>query len=165
MDRKTLEIVIHTFISNKMDYCNGLLLGAPATELKRLQKVQNAAAHILTNSAKREHITPVLFSLHWLPVEQRVKFKTLLNVHKAIHGTAPAYLEFFSKCDSSDIILRSCDNHTLNVPFTCSSLVLNRAFSVSGAKLWNSLPVTLRSINYTQEFKRQLKTFLFSDYF
>ncbi|XP_041807510.1 uncharacterized protein LOC121616777 isoform X2 [Chelmon rostratus] len=54
--------------------------------LSRLQRVQNAAARFLTNTSRRQHITPVLFSLHWLPVSFRIDFKILLFVFKALNG-------------------------------------------------------------------------------
>ena len=87
-----LEIVIHAFITSRLDYCNSLYLGLPQSLISRLQIVQNAEARLLTGSKMWEHITPVLASLHWLPVQQRIIFKTVLMVFKAIHGQAPSYI-------------------------------------------------------------------------
>ncbi len=72
---KNLEKVIHAFITSKLDYCNSLYTGISQTALSRLQLVQNAAARLLTRSHKRDHITPVLQSFHWLPVRYRVDLK------------------------------------------------------------------------------------------
>ena len=58
------EKVIHSFISTKLDYCNALYIGVSKASLSRLQLVQNAAARLLTRTGRREHITPVLASLH-----------------------------------------------------------------------------------------------------
>lgn len=69
-----LEKVIHAFITSRLDYCS--YLGLPLKLVARLQMVQNAAARLLTNTKKYEHITPVLASLHWLPVQSRIQFKT-----------------------------------------------------------------------------------------
>ena len=44
-------------------------------------------------SLKHEYITPVLYGLHWLPVKERIVFKTLIFVHKCLFGCAPAYLK------------------------------------------------------------------------
>ncbi len=60
--------------------------------LSHLQLVQNAAARLLSGVKKREHITPILRSLHWLPVCFRVYFKILLLVYKSRNGLAPTYL-------------------------------------------------------------------------
>ena len=75
---KSTEILVHAFISSKLDYCNSLFNGVPKFQLQKLQHVQNAAARLITQSCKYDHITPVLINLHWLPVEYRVKFKLLL---------------------------------------------------------------------------------------
>ncbi len=87
-----LEIVIHALISSRLDYCNSLYIGLPQSTLSRLQMVQNAAARFLTGTKKRDHISPVLASLHWLPIKLRVDFKVLLFAYKALHNSAPDYI-------------------------------------------------------------------------
>jgi len=76
------------------DYCNPALAGVAKVYIQKLQSVQNMAARMVLVSRLRrsEHITPVLEDLHWLPVSQRVVFKTALMVWKCVHGVAPAYL-------------------------------------------------------------------------
>ena len=59
----------------------------------KLQRVQNAAARLITNTSGNDHITPVLRSLHWLPVKERMTFKILTLSFKAIHGLAPDYIQ------------------------------------------------------------------------
>ncbi len=84
-----LEIVIHAFISSRLDYCNALYLGVSQSLISKLQLVQNAAARLLTSTKKREHITPVLEKLHWLPVKYRIQYKVLLYVFNPLpHGVA-----------------------------------------------------------------------------
>lgn len=75
LSRQHFEIVIHAFITTRLDYCNALYIGVSETALYRLQLVQNAAARLLTGSRKFEHITPILVSLHWLPIRFRIVFK------------------------------------------------------------------------------------------
>jgi hypothetical protein len=75
LPRDKLEMVIHAFVTNRTDYCNSLLYGLPDCELKKVQRVQNAAARLLTSTRKYDHITPVLRELHWLPVKYRIQFK------------------------------------------------------------------------------------------
>ena len=60
LDRVSLEHIVHAFITTKLDYCNSLLIGIPATLLNRLQRIQNIAARILTGCPRHEHISPVL---------------------------------------------------------------------------------------------------------
>ncbi|XP_061907768.1 uncharacterized protein LOC133652732, partial [Entelurus aequoreus] len=60
------EIIIHAFVTSRLDYCNVLFSGLPMSSIKRLQLVQNAAARLLTKTRKFDHITPILAHLHWL---------------------------------------------------------------------------------------------------
>ncbi|KAI3356625.1 hypothetical protein L3Q82_017840 [Scortum barcoo] len=73
--------LVHAFVSSRLDYYNSLLSGCPNKLLKTLQLVQNAAAQVLTRTRKRDHITPVLASLHWLPVKFRIKLKKPYSSH------------------------------------------------------------------------------------
>ena len=165
LDREALECVVHAFITTKLDYCNSLLHGIPTTQLNRLQSIQNTAARILTGTSRYDNITPVLRALHWLPVQQRIKFKIMVLVYKSINNMAPCYL-----CDLLQVhvplrSLRSGDQNLLTVPFTTSSITINRAFSVAGPRLWNNLPYAIRSSSSLNVFKSNLKTHLFREYY
>ncbi len=62
---------------SRIDYCNGLLYGLPDCEIAKLQRVQNAAARLLTSSSKYDHITPVLqeqYTGYLLDIEFILKF-------------------------------------------------------------------------------------------
>ncbi len=85
------EKLVHAFITSRSDYCNALLAGCPAFSINKLQIVQNAAARVLTRSRKYYHITPILQSLHWLPIKFGSSYKILLLCYKALNGLAPAY--------------------------------------------------------------------------
>lgn len=161
LDYQTIEKLIHCFISSRLDFCNSLFLGLPDSQLRRLQRIHNAAARILTNTRRFDHITPVLYELHWLPVEERITFKVLILVHKTLYGRAPAYLKDHIQPLVHQRDLRSGEASLINVPFTRSTFVQDRAFCVAGPTLWNSLPLYLREERNFDSFKANLKTFLF----
>ncbi len=53
------EKLVHAFMTSRLDYCNALLGGCPASSINKLQIVQHAAARVLTRSRKYDHITPI----------------------------------------------------------------------------------------------------------
>uniref|UniRef100_A0A3P9LSI1 Reverse transcriptase domain-containing protein n=1 Tax=Oryzias latipes TaxID=8090 RepID=A0A3P9LSI1_ORYLA len=77
LSRSEMEMLIHAFISTRLDYCNSIFTCLNEKSLERLQVVQNAAARLLTKSSKYSHVTPLLNQLHWLPIRYRVHFKIL----------------------------------------------------------------------------------------
>ena len=113
---------------------------------------------------RRDHITPVLRDLHWLPVRRRVDYKLALLVYKSLHGLAPPYLADDCILASSDKFhrrLRSADVDTCVVPTTRIRFG-DRSFSAADPRIWNSLPPDLRRRDIELgEFRRLLKT-LFS---
>jgi len=66
---------VQAFICCRIDYCNSMLYGVSDGLLQKVQSIQNAAARLVTGARRRDHITPVLRQLHWLPVRQRVEYK------------------------------------------------------------------------------------------
>ena len=81
----TTEILVHAFVSSKLDNCNSLLYGLPNDQVKKLQHIQNAAACLIALSRKHDHITPILLHLHWLRIQYRIEFKILLITYKALN--------------------------------------------------------------------------------
>ena len=102
-------LVLHAFVTTRLDYCNALYMGVSGSSIARLQLVQNAAARLLTRTRKYEHISPILASLHWLPVDFIIHFKTLLFAFKALHGLAPPYLSELLHPYTPSRSLRSAD--------------------------------------------------------
>ena len=93
LDRRTTATLVHAlYVTLRLDNGNALLCGLPQTLLSNVQRVQNAAARLVCLTGRREHMTPVLKELHWLPVRQRNSFKVLVLTYQALHGTAPQYI-------------------------------------------------------------------------
>jgi len=86
------KTAVQSFVSTRLDYCNSLMCGIADGLMQRFQAVQNSAARLITGARRRDHISPVLQQLHWLPVRQRVQFKMAVLVFKALHGQAPQCL-------------------------------------------------------------------------
>ena len=130
--------------------------------ISSLQSVQNTAARIVTLTRKFDHITPVLIQLHWLPVHFRILFKILFLVYKALNGMAPLYFTELVSYRTCSRTLRSTatDQKLLAVPKSRFKTYGDKAFSVAAPKLWNELPLDLRSLDTINLFKKHLKTCL-----
>ena len=116
---------------------------------------------VLTGTRKRDHISPVLASLHWLPVKFRIEFKILLLTYKALLGQAPSYLQELIVPYYPTRTLRSLNAGLLVVPIVSKSRTGPRAFSYQAPLQWNQLPVVVREADTLSTFKSRLKTFLF----
>jgi len=114
---------------------------------------------------RSEHITPALISLHWLRIPERISFKLAVMTYRSIYGTSPSYLQscFTRVSDmTSRRWLRSSASRRLDVPPVRLSTVGRRAFPVSGATVWNDVPLHVASAPSLADFRQRLKTFLFS---
>ena len=132
-----------------------------------MQRVQNAAARLVTSTPRYCHITPILYELHWLPVKFRINLKLLLITFKALYGMAPKYIaDLLNIKKKGNYSLRSNDSIMLEYPNEKSWRSFgDRSFSVVVTKLWNELAEGIRKISSINVFKTALKTHLFKSAF
>ena len=87
---KTIAAAI---VGSRLDFCNSLLAGTSASNLTRLQRVQNTTlAWVVAQKPRFCHITPVLLNLLWLPVRHRVSFKIATVTFRVLQSQQPSYL-------------------------------------------------------------------------
>jgi hypothetical protein len=156
--------LVHSLISSRIDYCNSLLVQLPANSLDKLQRVLNTAARIVSLRPKSDDITPVLHSLHWLPIRHRIHYKVILFVFRCLNDMSPTYLSDLLTPHVPKRDLRSASKALLDYKAP-STKYGERSFSVAGAVLWNGIPEEMRLISDIGDFKSQLKTWLFKDAF
>ena len=77
LDFKTVFTIATSFVHSKLNYCNSLILNLDSTQIQRLQLIQNSHARDVARAPRHHHITPVLKSLHWLKIPERIHFKVL----------------------------------------------------------------------------------------
>ena len=123
----------------------------------------NCAAHFVFRASKHDHISPLLYDLQWLSVDQRIWYNIISTLcYNVIFGSAPPYLSDLLQLYTPPRTLRSsADTQTFRVPHRRKKFQGQRAFSYIGPVTWNSLPFAVRHAQTLPSFKSQLKTYLF----
>ncbi len=158
LSQATTERLVHAFVTSRLDMCNALLFGITHAQLGRLQRIQNCAARLVAKAGRAEHVSPIIQQLHWLPVKQRIIYKVLLQVYRALNNSAPGYISALLQRNTS--ALRSTSQGLLVVPRTYTAWG-DRSFHTAAPRLWNALPAGLRQSESLASFKAALKTHLF----
>jgi len=177
LDYTTVHIIATSFIHSKLAFLN-----LSQSQLNRLQLIINPSAQAVSKSTKYCHITPLLKSLQWLKIKQRIKYKVLSITYKTLQSGQPSYLHSLLNVQSNRTT-RSSHIITLLRPAARSRLkVTDRSFIHHTPVLWNSLPKQLRQPSTPQslsttadstpllalsshQFHSNLKTFLFEQSF
>ncbi len=151
----------NALVSSRLDYCNSLLYSVPACYIRKLERVQNSLARVVTLSPKFSHTSPLLKQLHWLPVKSRIHFKVALLTHKAIHSKQPPSLAKHISVRTLDKNLKSQSGNFLNYSSALAGFGL-KAFKSFAPVVWNKIPSVIRSINSVAAFRKTLKTHYFA---
>lgn len=151
-----IQILVQSLVLSSLDYCNALYCNIDTTIINQLQLIQNRACKIIFGLGRRDSVSDFMKKLHWLKIRERIEFKLLLLVYKALHDEAPTYLSELIKYNTHS----GPRTHTLQNAIYRTSYG-NRAFQVCAPRLWNSLPQYIRLSDSTNVFKKRLKQFLF----
>jgi len=162
---EVMKRLISAFVFSRLECSNGILSGLPLSTIAPLQRVQNPAARLVLVLSLSDRVRPALKELHWLPVVYRIKFKLPLVMFTIHRHQCPDYLTDsvhpYSNNDPARYWLRSASSTNYSVPRTRTKFG-DRAFSVAGPVVWNSLPAAVRHADSLHSFKCRLKLHFFS---
>ena len=154
--------LLRAFVLSRLDYCNSLLAGCPKYLLSKLPKVQSNAARLIFRITRSGYATPMLHSLHWLPIEQMIEYKLSLLCFKNISHQAPIYLsELLHLYTPSRQLRSSTETRVFRISSFRTKSCGQRSFSYQVPVIWNQLPVSVRHSTSVSSFKSSLKTFIF----
>ena len=102
---------------------------------------------------KRDHITPMVKQLHWMPVKSRIKFKIRLLTFKALNDLAPQYISLLLTRYETARTLHSSGRGFLQQKVPHLKMTRSSTFSVCAPQIWNSLPKELRQCTSLEVFK------------
>ena len=145
-----------------MDYCNSIYNGLLIKSFFKIQLVQNAAAQVITKTSRRDHISPILRDLHWLPIKKHTDYKMIVLAFNALNEQGPSYIVDFFKLYKPRRSLRSESNISLVHVHGRSIQINKRLLNCGVSTTWNSLHKDLRIIKLFILFKKHLKTYLFN---
>ena len=127
-----------------------------------IQHVQNYAVHVVTQSQRYTTSQPLLQSLHWLPVQQQLVYKSALIIYKVMTTSTPSYLSnLLAAHIPAGPTRRSSTRPLFTVRYVASDFA-RRFFCFISPTVWNSLPSELQSRPSQANFKSRLKTHLFN---
>ena len=157
LNADTASMLVHAFVSSHIDYCNSLLFGVPVYSLQKLQHLLNCAARVITGITYKHDPDSLhlLFTLHWLPVKYRIRYKLAVMVHNCRSGHAPKYLRDMISDYVPGKDLRSKEELLLK-PHSCRTEMGKRSFSYSAPFIWKSLSLSLRATTDIVKFKNIL---------
>lgn len=164
-NRNTFECLVHAFVTSHIDYGNAMLFGLPDVTIKKLQRLQHAAARLILNRNWRDSATEMLKELHWLPIRYRILYKLSLLVFKCINNIGPAYLRELLISKKAPRSLRSAKLSLLEIPRVRTETFGKRAFEYAAPHTWNSLPLNIRHSKDITSFKKAIKTYFFEQAF
>jgi len=138
-----VQMIACSIVASRLDYCNAILYGAPQSSLDKLQRAQNNLARVVCQQSRITDARPLLQSLHWLPIRERILYKMALLTFKTRLALSPPYLAHLLQLRPPTRSLRSSDAPLLTVPRTQTALA-TCAFSVAAPTVWNGLPSNVR---------------------
>ena len=156
LPQSTLTMIYNSLAQPYFDYCSIVWDSLGKGLGQKLQRLQNRAARIITESDYNIRSSDILTSLNWTNLETRrtQQFKTFM--YKTVNNMVPSYLsgKFTSTSMIHEHSLRG-SNHKLFVPRPLTES-LKKSFSYRGATLWNDIPVELTSVQSLAEFKSKI---------
>ena len=162
LSQDALKTLISAFILSRTNYCSSLLAGYPKQLIAELQKVKNNPARLLCWTLMSDHTSPVLHTLHWLPVEQRIQHNLLLLAFNSVNNDRLSYPSDLLKFYIPSRQLRSSSDSSLRrIPLFRLKSFGQRKFSYQASVLWNSLRYSLHHSNSTSDSESALKMHLF----
>ena len=160
LNEASLQKLVTRFLLSRMDYCNSLLVNLPNDTITKLQRIQIHAERLeeVLKKAKRDHVTPLLKKLHWLPLQTRIDYKMCVLCFKCINKTAPSYLSDLLEQYVPSRLLRSGSQNLLKIQHRTKKKMHCAPY------IWNSLPSDIREAKSESQYKNDLKTHLFKSH-
>ena len=140
LSQGTANEIACSIVSSRLDYCNSVLFNTSASNIDRLQRLQNNLARIVCCAPARASAAPLLQKLHWLPIKHRINYKIACLSFSALYEGTPSYLRASLTEYAPQRTLRSSNARLLATPHNSRTLAIaKRSFTRAAPCIWKSL--------------------------
>jgi len=161
--KNILVTIITSLVFSKLYHCSSVWSNTSASNICKLQGVENFAARIVSGTRKFDHVTPALQNLRWIPVKSHLYLRDAILAFKSMIGCVPNYLSsnFIFRGNISGRATRSSTQ--LNIPLFKTKSG-QRTFYYRTVALWNALKPHFKLSESVTIFKRKMKAFLLNQF-
>ena len=144
------------YIESTLDYCSVVWGNCDQSYCNKLFKLQKQAIRLVCGTKWDQPTGPLFKTLGLLPLSDRLKYHTGVQMFQIVNGTCPKYLHnLFQPANvHSSRSLRSTSTNNLYLP-RIRTEIMRKSLSYSGALLWNDLPLSLKNSPNLSSFKSQ----------
>ena len=148
LDQKTRLLCFNAYIRSHIDYASTVWDGCGDIHMKKLNSLyKRALKQVLPESSFTTQDR--LNTLSLLPLNRYLNYNKCTLMHKILHGKSPGYLAKLFHYP----VTRTRTPRTNLIIKRSRIDIYKTSLSFSGAKLWNSLPTAIKSIQSLSLFK------------
>ena len=157
LDRKSLEVMYNSFVLPTMEYAIVVWGGTFDSDILKLEKIHINAMRLVTGATSKSNIANLYSDTGWSTFNQRKEQSILAMFYKIKNGQSPEYLQNLLPPDNQDKSTYNLRNkQDVSIPFARLE-TYKRSFFSNAIRLWNSLPICIRSCQSITEFKTALQ--------
>ena len=160
LDQNSRIIVYKSFVSSNFNYCPVAWIFCGKRNARKLERLQERALRFVFNDRNSEY-HELLKRGNFLPLSVLRLRALAIEVYKCFHGLNPSYMNDIFQPKKSSYDLR--DPFLLKQPTFSTKTYGFRSFGYFGSKLWNILPVELKSATSLAMFKNRITDWCHSD--
>ena len=155
LPRDTLVTLVQALAVSAVRYAISVYGVCGITQMRRLQRLLNFGARIVSGRRKFDHISDVMRDLQWLSAENMWRFQSVMLLKKMLTTGQPESLRdrVTSRCGLHGRSTRQADH--LQVPMIRTEAG-RRRFLYSAVDMFNRLPASVRDLNLLR-FKKEYR--------
>lgn len=156
-------LLCDSLILSQLAYCDVVYWSALLhSDKASLQKIQNTCIRYIFNLRKYDHISCKFSEAKWLNLTQRYMYHMACLIFKIDTYQTPKYL-FDKLVKGGDIHDRVTRNRNLYSVPRHNTAFFQKSFTYNAVKIFNEIPVNIKSTSSVSSFRKQVKTLMFNN--